>query len=57
MLATELTRSSRAALVGCPFPCIQYGITDKALGHNCILGCCFAGAPPKRAARLGMEHV
>jgi hypothetical protein len=35
----------RAAIVGCPLPCVQYGITEKALGHNCILGCCFAGAP------------
>lgn len=44
-------------IVGCPFPCIQYGITDKAIGHNCILGCCYAAHCTHCAAYTQRRHL
>jgi hypothetical protein len=46
-----------AALVGCHFPCCQFGITEKALGHNCIVGCCFAAYCTHCAAYTQRRHI
>jgi len=46
-----------AAMVGCCFPCVQFGMTEHALGQNFIAGCCYSACCTHVSAFTQRRHI